>query len=62
MLSQGVHPKVPADLLGHAAVGITLDPYSHSTEAMHQEAAARAIKELLGPKEDRGSERISGAT
>lgn len=51
MLSQGVHPKVAADLLGHATVGITLDLYSHSTEAMHQEAA-RAIEELLGPEDD----------
>jgi integrase len=61
MLSQGVHPKVAADLLGHATVGITLDLYSHSTEAMHQEAA-RAIEKLLEPKDDGDSVDNCGAT
>jgi len=39
LLGQGVHPKVVADLLGHATVAITLDRYSHVAMAMHQEAA-----------------------
>jgi integrase len=38
LLGQGVHPKVVADLLGHATVAITLDRYSHVAMAMHQEA------------------------
>ncbi|MHB8555233.1 MAG: tyrosine-type recombinase/integrase [Candidatus Dormibacteria bacterium] len=27
LLSQNVHPKIVADLLGHASVAMTLDPY-----------------------------------
>ena len=46
LLGQGVHPKVAADLLGHATVAVTMDTYSHSTPAMHQ-AAADAIQALL---------------
>ncbi|EQD60988.1 hypothetical protein B2A_03398, partial [mine drainage metagenome] len=38
MLSQGVHPKVAADMLGHATVAITLDTYSHVTETMQRSA------------------------
>ena len=37
-LEQGVHPKVVADLLGHATVATTLDLYSHVAMAMPQEA------------------------
>jgi integrase len=38
-LGQGVHPKVVSDALGHANISITLDTYSHTTAAMHQQAA-----------------------
>ena len=40
MLSKGIHPKIVAETLGHARVGITLDVYSHVTPTMQHEAAA----------------------
>jgi integrase len=39
MLTQGVHPKVVSERLGHASVGITLDTYSHVLPTLQQEAA-----------------------
>jgi integrase len=50
LLGQGVHPKVVADLLGHATVAMTLDRYSHVAMAMHQEAAD-AMEAVLGDPE-----------
>ena len=29
LLTQGVHPKVVSEMLGHASISITLDTYSH---------------------------------
>ena len=46
MLAQGVHPKVANEMLGHAAIGITLDLYSHVSPTM-QRAAADTIDRLL---------------
>jgi integrase len=40
LLTQGVHPKVVADMLGHATITITLDTYSAYVPAMHTQAAA----------------------
>jgi integrase len=40
-LSQGVHPKVVQERLGHASVAITLDIYSHAVPAMQEDAAER---------------------
>ena len=42
MPSQGVHPKVVSERLGHAFVNITLDTYSHVLPGL-QEAAAAAF-------------------
>lgn len=39
MLTQGVHPKVVSERLGHASIGITLDLYSHVLPTLQQEAA-----------------------
>ena len=46
-LEAGVHPKVVQERLGHAAIGITLDTYSHAIPAMQEDAAAK-IAALLG--------------
>jgi integrase len=46
-LEQGVHPKLVSEMLGHARVGITLDPYSHVTQHMHAEAARRIGRVLF---------------
>src|ERR1700680_2818290 len=39
-LSMGTHPKVVADLLGHASVTVTLDTYSHAVKGIAEQAAA----------------------
>ncbi len=51
LLSQGVHPKVVADMLGHSTISVTLDLYSHSTPAMHRQAAL-ALDSLLAPADN----------
>ena len=40
MLQQGVHPKIVAERLGHAGVGITLNTYSHVMPGLQAQAAA----------------------
>jgi integrase len=47
-LSAGVHPKVVQERLGHAAIGITLDVYSHVTEGLHGDAAAIVADLITG--------------
>jgi integrase len=42
-----VHPKVVAEMLGHATISITLDTYSHVLPDMQREAA-RAMETVLG--------------
>ena len=46
LFSQGIHPKVVSERLGHSNIAITLDTYSHVLPDM-QEAAAQAIDERL---------------
>ncbi len=46
MLSEGVHPKIVSERLGHANIGITLDTYSHVLPN-RQEEAARELDALL---------------
>ena len=41
MLLAGVHPKVAQERLGHSTITTTLDLYSHVTETMQTDAAAR---------------------
>ena len=40
LLSEGEHPKVVQEFLGHAQVSITLDCYSHMTPRLMSDAAA----------------------
>lgn len=47
LLSRGVHPKVVAELLGHATISVTLDTYSHVLPDMQREATA-AMDAVLG--------------
>ena len=42
-----MHPKIVSELLGHSAVGITLDTYSHVTETMQRDAVDR-LEGLIG--------------
>ncbi len=46
MLIQGVHPKVVADMLGHAKVGLTLGVYSHVLPSLQAEAVGK-VESLL---------------
>jgi len=39
LLTDGVHPKVVASLLGHSMIQITLDTYSHVTPGLMHQAA-----------------------
>ncbi len=39
LLAGGVHPRVVQELLGHSTITLTLETYSHTTPALHQEAA-----------------------
>ena len=41
LLSAGVHPKVAQERLGHSTITTTLDLYSHVTETMQADAAAK---------------------
>jgi integrase len=51
MLTQGVHPKVVSERLGHASIGITLDIYSHVLPTLQQEAA-NAFDQLFNTNPD----------
>ena len=41
LLAAGVHPKIAQERLGHSSIGVTLDLYTHITETMQQDAAAK---------------------
>jgi integrase len=41
LLSAGVHPKVAQERLGHSSISTTLDLYSHVSETMQEDAAAK---------------------
>jgi integrase len=41
LLSQGVHPKVVQEILGHSTISTTMDVYSHVLPSMQQEAITR---------------------
>jgi len=49
MLTQGIHPKVVQERLGHASVSITLDLYSHVTPGLQRKAAEAVEGALFGP-------------
>ena len=40
LFSQGTHPKIVQELLGHATIAITLDTYSHVLPNMQGEAVS----------------------
>ncbi len=48
-LAAGTHPKVMAERLGHATVGITLDTYSHVAPALAQRTADDLATLILDP-------------
>ncbi len=51
LLRAGVSAKVVSERLGHSAIGITLDTYSHILPGMQEEAAAKmdvALRAAIG--------------
>ena len=50
LLSAGVHPKIAQERLGHSTISITMDLYSHVTETMQEDAAARLDAAFRGGK------------
>ena len=53
LLRQGVHPKVVSESLGHAAISITLDRYSHVLPGLQEDAADRIDRALRTGLENR---------
>lgn len=49
LLSEGVHPRVVMELLGHSQIRTTMDIYSHVRPALAREAADRMGAILLSP-------------
>ena len=49
LLSEGVHPRVVMELLGHSQMRTTMDIYSRVMPALAREAADRKGEVLLGP-------------
>ena len=50
LLSQGVHPKVVQERLGHSQISVTLDTYSHVLPTMQLEAAGKFDQMLKASK------------
>ena len=46
-LQAGVHPKVVQEQLGHSAINVTIDIYSHVPQAVRRESASK-IASLFG--------------
>ena len=49
LLSEGVHPRVVMEVLGHAQMRTTTDTYSHVMPALGRDAADRMGNTLWGP-------------
>ena len=50
LLTQGVHPKIVQERLGHSNIAMTMDIYSHVLPSMQEDAALK-MDELLNPIE-----------
>jgi integrase len=51
LLAQNVHPKVVAERLGHANIGITLNIYSHLLPNLQTDAVQKLDLALAGPSD-----------
>ncbi len=58
LLSQGVHPKVVQERLGHAQISLTMDTYSHVLPSMQRDAAGR-LDSMLVPAEDKNGSKLA---
>jgi integrase len=50
LLTDGIHPKIVQEMLGHSTISITLDTYSHVLPNMQKEAV-KAMEGLVNPLE-----------
>lgn len=50
LLEQGVHPKIVSERLGHSAIGITLDTYTHVLPSLQHKTAKDFDDALFGGK------------
>jgi integrase len=55
LLSEGVHPKVVQELLGHSNISMTMDVYSHVLPSMQQDAINR-LNSTLSQDDERDDE------
>ncbi|MBI3073018.1 MAG: site-specific integrase [Deltaproteobacteria bacterium] len=51
MLSEGVHPKVAQERLGHSQIGVTMNVYTHVLPSMQREVAAKFDRVFQALKE-----------
>jgi integrase len=57
LLTAGVHPKIAQERLGHSTITTTLDLYSHVTDTMQDDAAAKldaAFRLIMKRRHNRG--------
>jgi integrase len=57
MLSEGVHPKIAQERLGHSSVSVTIDLYSHVLPGMQAEAVSRVDATLRDALDRRAAKR-----
>ncbi len=57
LLTEGVHPKVVQELLGHSNISMTMDVYSHVLPSMQQDAISR-LNTALGKFEEGGKQDV----
>ncbi len=48
LLSEGVHPKVVQEMLGHSQINLTMDTYSHVLPSLQQQASEKMNRILVG--------------
>lgn len=51
LLTQGVHPRLVMEQLGHSAIGVTMNCYSHVLAELKREPAARMDALLAAPSQ-----------
>ncbi|MDX2027174.1 MAG: tyrosine-type recombinase/integrase [Alphaproteobacteria bacterium] len=58
LLAAGIHPKIAQERLGHSTITTTLDLYSHVTDTMQDDAAAKldaAFRLIMKRRQNQGS-------
>lgn len=61
LLSEGVHPKVVQERLGHSQISVTLDTYSHVLPTMQRDAANRLETMFRAGAEKHSAEKTAAA-